>query len=306
MLSFIFYRLVWLIPLAFFVSLIVFALLRLGPVDAAFAYLVQSQIPPTQEALALAREELGLNKPFFVQYGLWLSDAMLLDFGTSFVTQRPVLDDLLYYLPTTLQLTALGMLFVVVVSIPLGFLIALKKNAFIDRLIRFLCFFGVSAPSFWVGFLLIYIFAVQLRLVNPYQESNYILPIITLSFMSLCINIRIMRSSVLEHSHTMSLFYTQARAAHAFKWHLLKNSLLPVVTSLGMHFGELLGGAVVVEILFGIPGVGRYAVGAIASHDYPVLQCFMLLMTAIFVIVNLCVDILYCILNPKINYKAAE
>ncbi|MCI6218303.1 MAG: ABC transporter permease subunit [Helicobacter sp.] len=295
-------RILWLLPLSVIVSIIVFALLRFSPVDAALAYLVQSQIPPTEMALQSAREELGLDKPFFTQYFLWLKNALHFDFGVSFVTKRPVLDDLLYYLPTTLYLTFASMLLVVGVSIPLGMLSAIYKNSVFDRCVRFLCFIGVCAPSFWVGFLLVYIFSVKLGWFNPYEQSSYFLPVLTLSFMSLCINIRIMRSSVLEHKLSSSLFYTKLRHKESYKWHLLKNSLLPVLTSFGMHFGELLGGAVVVEMLFSLPGIGRYTLSAITNHDYPVMQCFMLLMCGIFVLLSLLVDICYCMLNPKITY----
>ncbi|RAX57071.1 nickel ABC transporter permease subunit NikB [Helicobacter monodelphidis] len=308
MLVFICKRLALLIPLLLFVSFIVFSLLYLSPVDPAFSYLTQSQIPPTQEALQEARIELGLDKPFLEQYFTWLKNAIMLDFGNSYVTKRAVLDDILYYLPTTLNLTFLAMFFIVLVSIPVGILAAYKKDSIWDKIIIFFSFSGVSFPSFWFGFLLIYIFSLKFNVLIPYQSigfERYILPTITLALMSLSINIRLVRSSILEHKNDKSLFYAKARglSKQQVQLHLLKNSLLPVVTSFGMHFGELLGGAVVVEILFALPGLGRYAVSAIYSHDYPVLQCFMLFMTTIFICVNLLVDIFCVFMNPKIRYE---
>lgn len=309
MLLFISKRLLLLFPLVIVVSFCIFSLLHLSPIDPAFSYLTQSQIPPTPSALESAREELGLNKPFLEQYYTWLLRAIHFDFGISYVTKRPVMQDLLYYLPTTLNLAFLSMLLIVIISIPLGILAALKQNSVWDKMIITFSFIGVSFPSFWLGFLLIYIFSLKMGILLPYTDitaTSYILPVITLSLMSLCINTRLVRSSILEHKRAKSLFYARARGiseGRVVGIHLLKNSLIPIVTSLGMHFGELLGGAVVVEMLFALPGLGRYAISAIYSHDYPVLQCFMLLMTIIFILVNLAVDILYVYLNPKIRYE---
>ncbi|KGI56066.1 ABC transporter permease subunit [Campylobacter sp. MIT 97-5078] len=309
MLKFILKRLLYVPLILLLVSFVVFALLRLSPIDPAFSYLVQSQIPPTDEALNTARIELGLNKPFLEQYALWLKNALSLDFGISYVTKREVLGDLLYYLPTTLCLTLLSMLFLICVSIPLGIIAALKKNSLFDKCILLFSFAGVSIPSFWFGFLLILIFTLGFGVLSPFSElgfTRYILPVLTLSLMSLCINVRLMRASFLARLKAPFLLYARARGlseAKIARTHLLKNSLVPVSTSLGMHFGELLGGAVVVEILFALPGLGRYAVGAIYSHDYPVVQCFVLLVTFVFIVMNLFIDILYVYLNPKIAYE---
>lgn len=308
MVYFIIKRLILLFPLLFAVSLIVFCLLRFSPVDPAYAYLAQSQIPPTDEALLQARAELGLDLPFYKQYAVWLKKAAVLDFGVSYVTKRPVLDDLLYYLPLTLKLTGLSMLFIICFSIPLGIYSALHKGGAADKALNLLSFAGVSFPSFCLGFLLLYVFSLKLALFEPFGISSpagYVLPVVTLSFMSFAINMRLTRASVLEHLGAKSVMYARARGLserNVIGKHVLKNSLIPIITSLGMHFGELLGGAVVVETLFALPGLGRYAVGAIYSHDYPVIQCFMLLVTLIFILVNLMADIMYAWLNPKIRY----
>lgn len=309
MLKFILKRLAYLPFILFVVSFVVFAILRLSPVDPAFSYLVQSQIPPTEEALQNARIELGLDKGFLTQYFAWLKNALMLDFGISYVTRREVLGDLLYYLPTTLKLTLLSMFFLIVCSLIFGILAALKKNSLFDKMILIFSFVGVSVPSFWFGFLLILFFSLYLGVLSPFDElsfSSYILPMLTLSLMSLCINTRLMRSSFLVHLKAPFLNYVRARGIDEGKiarTHILKNSLIPVSTSLGTHFAELLGGAVVVELLFALPGLGRYAVSAIYSHDYPVVQCFVLLMSLIFVVINLLIDILYVFLNPQITYE---
>ncbi|MCI5968466.1 ABC transporter permease subunit [Helicobacter sp.] len=308
MLPFIFQRLLFCILLLCIVSFCVFAILRLGPVDPAFAYLLQSQIPPTQEALELARIKLGLNLPFLEQYWIWFKNLLHFDFGISYVTKRSVLEDILYYLPTTLNLAFLSMLFVIVFGVLFGVLAAIKKDTFTDRALGGFAFFAVSTPSFWLGFFLIYVFSVYFGILSPYAQiswKSYILPIITLSLMSLAINMRLVRVSFLEHQNKRSVLYAYARGLPkaVVRGHIFKNSLLPIITSFGMHFGELLGGAVVVEILFGLPGFGRYAVSAIYNHDYPVVQAFMLIMVAVFVVLNLIVDIILAYLNPKIRYK---
>lgn len=301
-------RLLLLIPVLLAVSLVVFLLLRLGAGDPALTYLRLSQIPPTPQALAEVRAALGLDRPLVVQYADWLGRAIRLDFGSSYVTRRPVLGDLLYYLPATLELAGASLLLTILVSVPLGVLAALRRESLFDNLTRILAFTGVSMPNFWLGFLLVYWFSVQLPWLPPMGRgglAHLILPAVTLALMSTCINIRLLRASLLENLHTRSVLYARARGVREV-WvlgrHALQNALIPVVTALGMHIGELLGGAVVVEIIFAWPGVGRYAVSAVYNRDYPVMQCFTLLMTVIFVLCNLAVDLLYAWLDPRIRF----
>lgn len=308
MIKFIIKRILLIIPIMFVVSFLVFTILRLGPVDPAQAYLLNSRIPPTEEALKVTRAELGLDKPFFTQYAIWLKGVVTLDFGLSYMTKRDALGDLIYYFPTTLKITFLAMIMVIIVSIPLGILGAVKKDSLADKIVKLFSFIGVSTPSFWFGFLLIYLFSLKLNILPPFGlngVSSYILPILTLGLMSSAINLRITRTSFLEHINGRSAKYLKIHGVSSntvMGKYVLKNSMIPVVTSLGMHFGELIGGAVVVEVLFALPGVGRYVVSSITNHDYPVIQCFMILMTAVFIIVNLIIDIIYVYLNPKIKY----
>jgi nickel transport system permease protein len=177
----------------------------------------------------------------------------------------------------------------------------------VDHLTRAIAFAGVSTPSFWLGFLLVFLFAVKLNWLPPLGMggvAHVIMPAVTLALMSTCINIRLIRSSMLEQMHSRSVLYARIRGIKE-RWivgrHVLKNALIPVITAIGMHVGELLGGAVVVEIIFAWPGAGRYAVSAIYNRDFPVMQCFILMMTVIFVGVNLLVDILYAWLDPRIR-----
>jgi nickel transport system permease protein len=309
MLKFIIKRILILIPILLTVSIVVFVILRLGKGDPAMAYLRLSQIPPTQQALAEAREALGLNRPLPVQYLTWLGNAFRLDFGLSYVTHRPVLNDIFYYLPATLYLAGVSLIITILVSLPLGIMSAVYRERFPDHLTRAMAFVGVSTPSFWLGFLLVYVFSLKLGWLPPMGRggpSHIVLPAMTLALMSMCINIRLIRASMLEQMSARFVLYARVRGV-LDRWiigcHVLKNSMIPVVTALGMHIGELLGGAVVVEIIFAWPGVGRYAVSAIYNRDYPVMQCFILIMTVIFVLCNLMVDILYAWIDPRIRFE---
>lgn len=312
MLKFIVKRFLTLIPLLLAVSILVFIVLRMGENDPAMAYLRLSQIPPTDQALAEAREALGLNRPLAVQYADWLWKAVRLDFGISYVTGTPVLERLLYFLPNTLYLAGVSLFITLALSLPLGIVSALKKDRLPDHITRAIAFIGVSTPGFWLGFLLVFLFSVKLGWLPPMGIggfSHVIMPAFSLALMSMCINTRLIRGSMLEQMNTRSVLYCRVRGVLE-KWvvgrHVLKNSLIPVVTAFGMHVGEVLGGAVVVEIIFAWPGVGRYAVSSIYNRDFPVMQCFTLMMAAIFVFCNLAVDILYAWLDPRIRYEGGN
>lgn len=312
MLTFILRRLLSLIPLLLAVSILVFLVLRLGENDPALAYVRLSGIPPTDQALEAAREHLGLNRPITVQYLDWLWRSLHLDFGNSYVTGTPVIERILYYLPNTLYLAGVSFLITIFLSLPLGIVAALKKDRWPDHLTRALAYTGVSTPNFWLGFLLVYLFSVKLGWLPAMGmggPSHVIMPAVTLSLMSMCINTRLIRGSMLEQMNSRSVLYARVRGLPE-SWvvgrHILKNSMIPVITAMGMHIGELLGGAVVAEILFAWPGVGRYAVSSIYNRDFPVMQCFILMMTVIFVVCNLVVDILYAWLDPRIRYEGGH
>lgn len=300
-------RLALLLPVLLIMSVVVFGVLRMGKTDPAQAWLRISGIRITEDSLAQAREDLGLNRPIPVQYMAWLKGAIQLDFGSSYVNGRPALHDIAGYMPVTLKLTFAAILATILISIPLGVLSAVYKDGWIDWLTRIFAFGGVSIPSFWLGFLLVYLFSLQLGWLPPMGLSgplSYILPVFTLSFMSIGINIRLVRASMLEHMNNRFVTYAEARGLSrrlVVLKHVLMSALLPVVTSLGMHFGEMLGGAVIVENIFNLPGVGRYVVTAINNHDYPVIQAFTILTTGFFIILNLGVDMLYAAIDPRIR-----
>ena len=289
------------------VSLVVFLILRMAPGDPAQSYLRLSQVPPTQENILMAREILGLDKPLPTQYAIWLEKAAHLDFGRSYVTGKPVIDEILYYLPATLELAGASLLITLGLSVPLGVMAALRRDTLPDNLTRGLAFAGVSIPNFWFGFLLVWLFSMQLGWLPPIGRGGIerlIMPAFSLALMSLAVNTRLIRASMLENMHNRSILYARARGIPegTIVWrHMFVNALIPILTATGMHIGELLGGAVVVESVFSWPGVGRFAVSGIFNRDFPVLQCFMLVMTTIFVLCNLAVDIAYAVVDPRMR-----
>ncbi len=302
-------RLLSLIPVLVGISMITFLMLRLTPGDPAEAYLRLSQIPPTEAAVAAVREELGLDRPLVVQYGDWLVKALTLDFGKSYATHRPVWDEMMFLLPATVQLAGVSLVFTLVISLPMGIFSALYKDGWFDNFCRFIAFTSAAMPNFWLGFMLMYLFALKLDLLPTLGRGSwehFILPAITLSFSYIATYIRLLRTSMLENLEQPFVLYARARGLQeslVIGRHVLKNAMLPLVTALGMSIGHLLSGSVIVESVFSWPGIGRFCVSAILNRDYPVVQCFVLMMAGVFVISNLLVDIAYAWLDPRIRLK---
>ncbi|ARC87283.1 nickel ABC transporter permease subunit NikB [Rhodovulum sp. MB263] len=305
--AFILRRLLLLIPMLFGASLVIFLMLRLGPSDPALDYLRLSKVPPTPQALADAREMLGLDRPLAAQYLDWIGRAFRGDFGISYALQRPVLPDILHFLPATMQLAGTALAFTLLVSVPLGIWAARYRDRWPDHAVRLVAFLGVSVPNFWLGFLLVLVFSVHLGWLPPMGRegpASLVLPVVAVALMSLAVNARLLRASMLEVAGQRHVRYALLRGLPprmVERRHVLRNAWLPVITATGMHIGELLGGTLVIESIFGWPGLGRYAVTAILNRDYPVIQCFTLLMVVIFVFCNLVVDILYALADPRIR-----
>lgn len=305
--KFIISRIISLVPVLLGISLLTFILIQLVPVDPAEVYLRLSQIPPTDEAVAVTRAELGLDKPLHQQYFSWLRKVARLDFGSSFVTKKPVLDELLYCFPATIKLTAASLVIVLLISIPLGVLSALYKNTILDQLCRIFAFTGASMPNFWLGFVLIYFLSLKLDLLPVYGRgtpAHLVLPATTLALGSAAVYTRLLRTSMLENLRQHFVLYARARGLKerlVVVRHIMKNALIPVVIAFGMTLGHMLAGSVIVENVFAWPGVGRYIVSSIFNRDYPVIQAYVLFMAVIFVLLNLIVDIICGFLDPKIR-----
>jgi peptide/nickel transport system permease protein len=256
------------------------------------------------------RTEFGLDQPVYIQYFNWLGNVLRGDFGYSFRTDRPVLDEILTRLPATLQLALAGMLVALVIAIPVGIISATRQYSAVDNLSMFGALLGVSMPNFWLGLLLIMFFSVHLGWLPVFGRGgieHLILPAITLGTGMAAITTRLMRSSMLEVLRQDYIRTARAKGLSekvVICKHALKNALIPVVTVVGLQFGFLLEGAVIVEVIFAWPGIGRLLVDSIFARDFPVIQGCILFIAVMFVFVNLLVDSSYTYLDPKIRYEA--
>ncbi|MFQ5826466.1 MAG: ABC transporter permease [Dehalococcoidia bacterium] len=289
------------------VSLVVFLLARVtgNPLDLMLSF------EATEEDYARESQRLGLDKPLYVQYGVFLANALRGDLGRSVRVNRPVSELLRQRLPNTFKLGLGAVALVLVVSFPLGVQAAVRKGSLVDVIARGTAVFGQSLPSFWVGILLISFFAGTLGWLPAAGTGSlrhYILPTVTLALTGFMLSgvVRLLRSSMLDvlDSEYVKLARAKGLSERAVIWkHALKNALIPVVTFAGFYFALLIGGiAVVVETVFAWPGVGRLAYEAVMWRDYPVIQAVVLVLATILVLTNLVVDILYAYLDPRIRY----
>lgn len=306
-------RLVAMIPVLFLVSVIVFTLIRLIPGDPAVAMLGEEATPQMITAL---RAEFGLDQPIPVQYAIWLGRVLRGDLGNSTRARQPVTQAIVERLPATIELTILSLLISLTLAIPIGIISATRRNSKMDLLSTTLALMGVSMPNFFLALLLTFVLSLNLRLLPnigyvPIMQNlhdnliDMIMPAITLSAATLAIVARLTRSSLLE---VLNLEYIRTARAKGLGErliiirHALKNSMIPVVTIVGLQVGALLGGAVITESIFVLPGVGKLAVDAIFSRDFPVIQGVVLFFAVVFLGVNLIVDLLYAFLDPRIHY----
>lgn len=302
-------RLFAIIPIFLFATLLTFLFIHLSPVDPAEAYLAAAHIQPTAEMLEQKRQEFGLDQPLFVQYIQSLVKICQLDFGISYLSNKPVWQEVVYRMPATVQLAFTSIFLAVFVSVPIGFLAAVKRNGVIDQFSRILAFLGASIPQFWLGYLLIYLFSVKFDLF-PVEGTgtwlHFILPSVTLALPLIAIYTRLLRISVLENLQDFYVLYARTRGIHEraiMVKHVLKIAILPMITGIGMNFGKLLTGTIIVESVFSWPGFGRYFIEAIFNRDIPVIQCYVFLAACLFILCNLIVDIVQMYMDPRISWK---
>ncbi|RSL35009.1 nickel ABC transporter permease subunit NikB [Salibacterium salarium] len=305
-------RIMTIIPIFLLAAFLTFGMIHLSPVDPAEAYLAARHIQPTDELLAQKRQELGLNQPLLVQYVNSVIQIFQLDFGESYVTNKPVWEEVSSRIPATIQLTLGSLIIAILVSIPLGFLAGIKKNRGIDHFSRFLSFFGASIPSFWFGYLLIFFFSVKLDLF-PVEGigtwEHLVLPSITLALPLIALYIRLLRASVLENLQEPYVLFARTRGIHEkniMGKHVLRMAVSPMITGLGMNLGKLMTGTIIVEEVFSWPGFGRYFIEAIFNRDIPVIQCYVLLAAGLFLISNLIVDLIHMYIDPRISRKGRQ
>lgn len=303
-------RFLQLIPIMIVISFISFSLVELSPGDPAEVILRASGgSASSEEAIEAIRDSLGLDRPLMVRYGEWLKNVAHLDFGESYRTGKPVAEEILFYFPHTLRLAVGAILLTIIISLILGIGSAVYENSIIDHLARLVSVFGISMPSFWLGLLLLYFFAVYLKwfpVAGNGDLRHMFLPMLTLALNLSGRYIRLLRTNmkeVLDKPYIMSAKARGIAKARVIWIHALKNAVLPSVTMLGMNFASLIAGTAIVETIFAWNGLGQYALNAIYARDYPVIQGYILLLSVAFVVVNLLVDISYKFIDPRIKIK---
>jgi len=303
-------RLVQMIPVVFGITLILFFMLRLIPGDPASVMLGERA---TDAAVERINHELGLDKPIYIQYGYFLRDLATLNLGTSIKYQVPVATLLGQRLVVSLSVVGVTLVLTILIAFPLGVLAALKKDSLIDNVVRSLFVVLMLMPSFWVGILLIIFFSVQLGLfpVSGYGSRlldnlyHLFLPALTIALAITPVLVRALRSSILE---ALSADYVRTARAKGLRehaviiTHVLRNALIPAITLLGLSIGSLMGGTVILEKVFALPGAGALLIDSIGARDYPVVQAATMVFATMVILVNLLTDIVYSFLDPRVRF----
>lgn len=298
-------RILQVIPVLLIISFICFMMIRLVPGDPVANML---GVNASKEAIAAQRAELGLDKPLLTQYGDFLVKALQGDLGKSITTRRPVIDEIAQRYPATLKLALGATVFAAVVGITFGVLSAVKQNKLTDNVIMVFSLFSVSTPSFFLALVMMLLFSIHLGWLPSMglrTPLHYVLPIITLGMQSVGLIARTTRSSMLEVLRQDYIRTSRSRGisqAVIVMRHAFKNALIPVVTVVGLRFGGLLAGSMLVEAVFSVPGIGRFMVDGVLKRDYPVVQGTVLVLATTFVLVNLAVDLIYALIDPRIKY----
>ncbi|MDP2969208.1 MAG: ABC transporter permease [Deltaproteobacteria bacterium] len=305
MFQYILKRLLSTLPVLLGISLLLFFMLRMLPGDPAQVLAGQMA---SQEDIKIIRHQLGLDRPIFVQYGLFLSRLAKLDLGRSARTQNPVIKEIWARLPNTVLLAVTAITLACLFGIPAGIISAVRPYTWIDYLFTSMALFGISMPVFWLGLMLIVIFSLVLHWLPAGGIGSWkhvILPSFTLAAFVVAFITRMTRASMIE---ALSQDYTTTARSKGLKEkvvivkHALKNALIPIITVVGLQFGLLLGGAVLTETVFAWPGIGRLIVDSILARDYPVIQGTILIFGLLYILVNLFVDITYAFIDPRIRY----
>jgi len=306
-------RIFSIIPVLWLVSAMVFALIHLVPGDPVLVILGSNAEPGLVESM---RRELGLDQNLLVQYGRWMGSLLQGDLGTSLISDEPVAGLIWERLPVTMTVAAAALLLTLAFSLPTGIIAALRHNTYTDYIFMALVIVAVSVPSFWLALLLMMLFSVQLKLLpmmgwvsvfdDFWQGIQYlVLPAASLAFILAAIVARMTRSSMLEvlrEDYIVTAIAKGTPKRFVVLKHALKNAFAPVLTIIGFQVGFLLGGTVVMEDIYSIPGVGRLVFSAITNRDYPVVQGCILMVTAVYVLVNAAVDIAYAYFDPRVSY----
>ncbi|HLC29801.1 MAG TPA: nickel ABC transporter permease [Dehalococcoidia bacterium] len=310
-------RLLLMIPTLFLVSVIIFTILRIIPGDVASLIATRGgEGIATQEEIQNIREKLGLGDPLYVQYAKFMGGLLKMDVGNSLWSGRPVIEELLTRLPLTIELALLSIIVSVSIAIPIGVLSAIRQDTWVDYLFRVISITGLAVPNFWLGVLIILFLSVWFHWIPPLGYSDFfvdpwknvqqmIWPAIALGYRLSAIVSRMTRSTMLEvlrEDYIRTAWAKGLRERVVIFRHALKNALLPVITIAGLQLGALLGGTVIAETIFTLPGVGRFLIDSINHRDYPVVQTIVMWLAVVFSTLNLAVDVAYGWLNPRIRY----
>jgi peptide/nickel transport system permease protein len=300
------------------VTIIVFFLLRLLPGDPIMMYLSQQDLEQiTQEQIDFTKHQLGLDRSLPIQYFSWLGNVFTGDFGISIITKSPVINDIKLRLPVTMHLGALALIISVIIGIPLGVIAAARRGSWIDNVVTGVGNIGITLPSFWLGILLIYIIGYKLEWLpiygytSPFKDfwlntQQIIMPVVVLAAAPIATDIRITRSSLLEvlrQDYIRTAWAKGLTERKVIMKHALRNGLLPVVAMKGMSLVAIVGGSVLVETVFTIPGMGKLAVDGLFSQDYPVVQACLVIVATFTLLMNLLIDLSYGWLDPRIRYE---
>lgn len=306
-------RILQLLPILLGITFLSFAMMRLAGSDAVTEMYSNTGSAVSEEVLDAAREELGLNRPFLVQYFSWLGEMMRGNMGVSYISGRDVFATFVSKLPATLLLTVLSVLLTIVISVPLGILAAVKQGRLTDQVLRFLSFIGNAMPNFFVALLLMQLLSMKLGWLPVISDGttirSAIMPTLTLAIAMSAKYMRQVRAAVLEELNKEYVNGAMARGVseRVILWKsVMRSALLTIVTLLALSIGSLLGGTAIVESIFMWDGVGKLAVDAIQMRDYPLIQAYVVWMAIIYVVVNLITDLLYRVLDPKIRLGAEK
>lgn len=304
MLRYVLRRIVALIPVILGVTFIVFFILKLAPGDPVKIILGDQASP---EAIAQLKMEMGLDKPLLVQYATYMLNLVQGNMGISYASKQPVALEVFSRFPYTLRLSLVATIFSILLAIPLGILAAVKQNSALDNISMIIAMIGVSMPMFWLALLLILFFSLQLGwfpVSGAASWKSYVLPAFALGFMNMASTARTTRSSMLETIRQDYIRTARSKGVSrgvVIRKHAFKNALIPTITVVGLQIGNLLGGAVLAETVFSWPGIGRLVVQAIAARDIPMVLGCTIVLTICFSVVNLIVDLLYGIVDPRIR-----
>lgn len=290
------------------VSVIAFALGKASPGDPAEEILRKQGIElPTDEQLEDMREKLGFHKPLVTQYFEWLKEALHGNLGTSLLTRRDVLPEIIRRIPMTLRLSFLALGFTVLLGIGFGILMALNKNGVLDHILRFISILLLSVPGFWMALFMIFLFSEKWHLLPTSGYSGWkslIMPAFVLASSTIGVTARLTRSSLVKELGEMYILTANSKGMSQGKIvlrHAFQNSMVPIITLLGNYFGGILGGSAIIESIFALPGLGGYVLAGIEGRDYYVVQGYVLFTGIIYVAVTLLIDLLYLLINPKIR-----